>query len=179
MLFRSGEEAVAKLKEQKPTRSIPVIALTAHAVDVDPNEMKNQGFDDYLTKPIKKSNLIMTIGRYLDFTDQSIRPASETRNEQEDFVENLDSDKLSQLLEQLNTEISPGLANLEGGYDIDDISELGQKLKQIAQNFGIDELLVSGQNLIEAANNFDIKAIENKTGHITKIINRLEEQNSE
>lgn len=178
MPVMDGEEAVAKLKEQKSTRSIPVIALTAHAVNVDPNEMKNNGFDDYLTKPIKKSNLIMTLGKYLDFTERSTRPASKTRNEQEDFVENLDSDKLSHLLEQLNTEIIPHLANLEGGYDIGDIKELGQRLKQVALNFEIDVLIDSGQNLIEAANNFDIKAIENKAGHINKIINRLEEQNS-
>jgi len=179
MPVMDGEEAVSKLKKQKSTRDIPVIALSAHAVEVDPREMKNIGFDDYLTKPIKNSNLIMTIRKYLDFTKQSNKAENKTVNDREDFVENLDPDVLNQLLKVLNTDILPQLSNLEGGYDIDEISELGQKIKKVAEKFEVKQLLESGQVLIEAANNFDIKAIEKRAGYISKIIKRLDERNSE
>ena len=52
-----GWAATRKLKESPETRSIPVIALTAHAMAGDREKALEAGCDDYDTKPVEFSRL--------------------------------------------------------------------------------------------------------------------------
>lgn len=47
-----GYEALAILKKDERTASIPVVALTANAMKGDAERGRRAGFDGYLTKPI-------------------------------------------------------------------------------------------------------------------------------
>jgi CheY-like chemotaxis protein len=53
-----GCEVTRRLKADKSTRHIPVIALTAHALVTDRVKAINAGCDDYDTKPVEFSRLI-------------------------------------------------------------------------------------------------------------------------
>ncbi len=52
-----GCEVTRRLKADKKTRHIPVIALTAHALVTDRVKAINAGCDDYDTKPVEFSRL--------------------------------------------------------------------------------------------------------------------------
>ena len=52
-----GWAATRKLKDSPETRSIPVIALTAHAMAGDRERALEAGCDDYDTKPVEFSRL--------------------------------------------------------------------------------------------------------------------------
>lgn len=52
-----GCEVTRRLKADKRTRHIPVIALTAHALVTDRVKAINAGCNDYDTKPIEFSRL--------------------------------------------------------------------------------------------------------------------------
>ena len=47
-----GTEAVRRLKADERTAGIPVVALTAMAMSGDRERFLEDGFDDYLEKPI-------------------------------------------------------------------------------------------------------------------------------
>ncbi|MBI2303860.1 MAG: response regulator [Chloroflexi bacterium] len=61
-----GWEATRRLKEAPQTRSIPIIALTAHAMVGDQRRAQEAGCDDYDTKPIEFSRLLAKIETLLN-----------------------------------------------------------------------------------------------------------------
>ncbi|MEP0324988.1 response regulator [Bauldia litoralis] len=60
-----GWEATRRLKADAATASIPVIALTAHALASDREQALAAGCDDYDTKPIDLPRLVEKIERLL------------------------------------------------------------------------------------------------------------------
>ena len=60
-----GWAATKTLKSNPSTASIPVIALTAHAMTSDRDKALQAGCDDYDTKPINLKRLLGKIGQYL------------------------------------------------------------------------------------------------------------------
>src|SRR4030081_1954574 len=53
-----GWEATRRIKSCAETKSIPVIALTAHAMAGDEEKAREAGCDDYDTKPIELPRLL-------------------------------------------------------------------------------------------------------------------------
>lgn len=53
-----GWEATRRLKATPQTRAIPVIALTAHAMEADQKNALTAGCDDFDTKPIEWPRLL-------------------------------------------------------------------------------------------------------------------------
>ena len=60
-----GWEALRNLKADARTRTIPVIALTAHALVSDRQRAFEAGFDDFESKPIEFSRLLDKINALL------------------------------------------------------------------------------------------------------------------
>lgn len=57
----NGWEAARRLKGDHQTRSIPIIALTAHAMEGDMQKAIESGCDDYDSKPIDLPQLLVKI----------------------------------------------------------------------------------------------------------------------
>jgi signal transduction histidine kinase/CheY-like chemotaxis protein len=72
-----GLEATRRLKQHPELNSIPVVALTAHAMIGDRQRCIDAGMDDYLTKPIVEQELQRVLVRLLDPSPESGDPAPE------------------------------------------------------------------------------------------------------
>jgi PAS domain S-box-containing protein len=64
-----GREAFSALKKHPETASIPVVALTANAMEKDKKRAMEMGFTDYISKPIQIPHLVHTV----DFLLKSVR----------------------------------------------------------------------------------------------------------
>lgn len=60
-----GWEATRRLKSDPKTQSIPVIALTAHAMSTDRDKALDAGCDDFDTKPVNFDRLVAKIEQAL------------------------------------------------------------------------------------------------------------------
>lgn len=62
----NGFEAIDRLKEDAAIRHIPVVGLSADATSATAKRALACGFADYLTKPVKLSELVRTISRVME-----------------------------------------------------------------------------------------------------------------
>ncbi len=60
-----GWEATRRIKADEALQSIPVIALTAHAMRGDAEKARECGCDDYLSKPLDEDLLFEKLTRFL------------------------------------------------------------------------------------------------------------------
>jgi two-component system cell cycle response regulator DivK len=61
-----GVEALGRLRADERTASVPVVALTAQAMDGDRERFLAAGFDGYLSKPVNIADLIATVKHYCE-----------------------------------------------------------------------------------------------------------------
>ena len=59
-----GVEALSRLRADTRTASLPVVALTAQAMEGDRERFLAAGFDGYLSKPVNIADLIATVKQY-------------------------------------------------------------------------------------------------------------------
>jgi two-component system, cell cycle response regulator DivK len=61
-----GIEALGRLRADERTASLPVLALTAQAMEGERERFLAAGFDGYLSKPVNIAEFIATVKRYCE-----------------------------------------------------------------------------------------------------------------
>jgi CheY-like chemotaxis protein len=59
----SGIEVMHQIRKQSPL--MPIIAITAYSMATDIDRFREQGFTDFISKPINKANLLAVLAKYL------------------------------------------------------------------------------------------------------------------
>ena len=65
-----GIEALGRLRSDERTASLPVLALTAQAMEGDRERFLEAGFDGYLSKPVNVADFVATVKRYCEKGDR-------------------------------------------------------------------------------------------------------------
>ena len=68
-----GLEATARIRKTDRFKSLPIIAMTAHALKGDRDRCLEVGMDDYITKPIDPGVLFSTLAKWLTPSKQSAK----------------------------------------------------------------------------------------------------------
>ena len=114
----SGQETFKELKKL-PDFNIPVVALTANAIEGMRESYLSQGFNDYLSKPIEKNNLIKVLDRVLFSSDKGI---SETERK---HLEEAEAEKIA----AEEKEKAKGLIPSDEKEEEKEVSEKNQVIK--------------------------------------------------
>jgi len=61
-----GVEVLGRLRADDRTASLPILALTAQAMEGDRERFLAAGFDGYLSKPVDVANFVATVRRYCE-----------------------------------------------------------------------------------------------------------------
>jgi two-component system, cell cycle response regulator DivK len=61
-----GVEALSRLRADERTARVPVLALTAQAMQGDDERFLSAGFDAYVSKPVDIAELVATVRRHCD-----------------------------------------------------------------------------------------------------------------
>ena len=79
----NGYEATAAIRAQG--KNIPIIAITAHAMEEERSKCLEAGCDDYLAKPIARKDLLSMLHRWID--QRAARLSTANRAAQPDALE--------------------------------------------------------------------------------------------
>jgi two-component system, cell cycle response regulator DivK len=66
-----GVEALGRLRADGRTASVPVLALTAQAMEGDRERFLAAGFDGYISKPVNVADFVSTVKRYCESHSRS------------------------------------------------------------------------------------------------------------
>ena len=111
----SGVETLKRLKEISGFNT-PVIALTADAIQGKVNKYLEVGFNDYLSKPIEKTELNRVLATYIN-TD------SDNTNNEDVIKEDTNAEEISEVVEE-NVQVSGVDLLKENDIDVDSSLEL-------------------------------------------------------
>ncbi|MFH1279402.1 MAG: response regulator [Candidatus Eisenbacteria bacterium] len=76
-----GYQATREIRSRPQVRSLPVVAMTAHALTGDREKCLKAGMDDYLSKPVQRKVLLEKIGMWRGATSEATAEASPVAGE--------------------------------------------------------------------------------------------------
>jgi CheY-like chemotaxis protein len=74
MPLMDGFAVVRSLRENPRFSALPVVAVTAYAMQGDREKILNSGFDGYLSKPVNSSSLVQELDRLLPHSNPQSTP---------------------------------------------------------------------------------------------------------
>lgn len=149
-----GFQATTQIRKLEKTSKIPIIALTAHAIEGYREKCHAFGMDDYLTKPLRREHLLKTIRLYIsnNNSDSDLFEEAEVIA----FVDEDILDLVPHYLEVCRKSVSILFELIQNG-DFLTIQKIGHDFKGSGKGYGFDTISVIGSQIEE---NAKIKNIE-------------------
>lgn len=174
-----GLEATRMLRRNPRWESIPIIAMTAHAMNGDRERCLQAGMDAYISKPVQPAHLVATIEKHLS------ERASEAAPPKPNAIERMLTDRLMQgdsaLMNDmlhLFLQLAPDrLQKLENAAGIADSGTLKQEAKMIGA--AADQLASRGlgdcaRRIEQAASRGDFEQVKVDLATLRQEIRSLE-----
>jgi len=97
-----GYEATRRIRKVPHLKSIPIIAMTAHAMKGDRELCLDAGMNDYITKPINRHQLSEMIQKWIHNKEASFLNQINTNNDARDDTDKRPKDRDVTLIEELS-----------------------------------------------------------------------------
>jgi two-component system sensor histidine kinase/response regulator len=164
-----GFEVTRRFRRRETTSGgshLPIVAMTAHALEGDRERCLAAGMDDYLTKPLRTTELDTALERWLEVDDGPDAEEHTSTGAVEDTPPALESGRISSLAAALGEDslhellgefVASGEAQLdqiasavrdEGGAEV---AHLAHALRGAALNYGAAQLAAAAKQLELAA----------------------------
>ncbi|ABB23193.1 ATP-binding protein [Pelodictyon luteolum] len=193
-----GYEATRHIREDedlKGSRSVPVVAMTANAMKGDREKCINAGMDDYIAKPLRKSDFKTIMDRYFPGMDRSLsedgreqplparQPTADSVFMVEDVLQRLQQDReiiriiLSQFISTAEAELA-AIADAAARNDMSRFRLLLHTMKGAAATVGAVELSRNAAELEAAERSKDLKTFGRLLGNLNGCFQRFKERAS-
>jgi PAS domain S-box-containing protein len=170
-----GYEAIKKIRNNKVISEIPVIALTAFAMEEDKKKIIENDFNSFLSKPIQISDLYKELSKYLKYKVQA--DSGKSKITTYDF----DLDKLSDkvlkelpgIIDELQEKFIPKWKLVKKNHFVNEIMNFGNQIENFGNNNSLNILGDFGKDLVFYANSFDIENMDIVLNSFPGIIEKI------
>jgi PAS domain S-box-containing protein len=192
-----GIEATKRIRNPKSAvlnHMIPIIAMTAHAMQGDRDKCLRAGMNDYITKPVKPKKLVEKLAQWLPQEEdlQGTAPASEPPTperlpetttpvyDRDGFLERLMGDEelagivIEAFLDDIPKQIEAFKASLKA-CDNETIERIAHSIKGAAANIGGEALRILAADIEQACKKGNIEFAHNRCLELEQQFNRLKE----
>jgi len=176
-------EATQNIRQIKGLHSsIPIVAMTAHVMRGDRESLLSNGMDDYLPKPVSKSQLLKMVRKWIGAVGSEEEPVEEEKNDVATSKNAaIDHAALIQMAEDTDPEMLPELIDIfithakerflkmtdaAGRMDLVQLENEAHALKGSAATFGV-------MRLHQLASDMEQACKENDEAFITKHANKI------
>ena len=187
-----GHEATRIIRKDPGFDSLPIVALTAHAMAGEREKCLNTGMNDYLSKPIKTQELYAVLIKWIKPGDRSVPvsqgppPTKEDRDELpvelptslpgidiNSGLKNVGGNKklYKQLLQEFYTDYEETAAKIKDSLakgDIEYVRRTAHTIKGISGSIGAEDLQIEAGKL-------ELAIMQGKLESVEKLVENFEE----
>jgi len=170
-----GIEAARAIRQNDRWSKLPIVAMTAHAMNGDRERCLEAGMNDYLSKPVSPSHLIETVenyGRQSNATAPAVQPSTPAH-------ERSDADLLAGmavLFVQLAPERLQKLHSAAIRMDVAQLRLLANKIELSAQRIAAYEVARCAAAAADAASSENYAIIQDSLLNLDREIRQLDER---
>ncbi len=172
MPMMDGCEAARKIRKLPGLKNMPIIAITASALDLNKTGYDLALFDDILSKPINIFDLSNRLADYLEATEVNIEihPGHAIISKQNAQID-YETVKLSDDCKKyLSDKILPLLENINSGATISETCRIAEEIISLAEKIECTPVSSLGHAIFAAAESFDLNEIEKSVMTIEKLL---------
>lgn len=174
MPVMQGDEAMRILKSMPATKHIPIVFITASALDFEEKAIINSGCDGFLKKPVSLKSLLNEMKKFLK---------TELNTENVENVENLIEDKNKEDKQVSDLKISKEILNkyledwtqVKSSFVFDDIESFARKVMETGKQYKSADLINWSEKIISQTESFDMDNLPDTLADFQHIINQLKE----
>jgi PAS domain S-box-containing protein len=153
MPVMNGIEALHVLRNNPQTAKIPVIALTAFSLNTERNTLMEEGFDDYLSKPIALLELLKLLQLYLEVSPVPFTAPTESPSAKQAQTPIIQAQRLQAL-----TQIwLPRWESVHHSMILDELESFAQELEEWAQTNEMPQLANWAEKILKQARGFALE----------------------
>ncbi|MDM8525110.1 two-component regulator propeller domain-containing protein [Desulfococcaceae bacterium HSG8] len=164
MPVMDGREATQIIKTCDDTRDIPIIAVTADVMKASEKDIRSL-CDGYLGKPVRKTELIAELTRFLKHSVKKAVPGDSEQTQPDEKSESAPYapdpetlERLPELIQILETEFMPRMKEINDLFIMDDVKAFGVDLNNLEYDL---QLLTDFSNrLLDAVECYDVHGVK-------------------
>ncbi|WAJ70819.1 transporter substrate-binding domain-containing protein [Catenovulum adriaticum] len=168
MPVMDGYQAAEKIKTQFP--NLPIVALTASVMQDEYDQAKQKWFDDYLRKPILRTDLFATLSKHLNYT-QLESPQTEFDGFKVETLSVNEKEKLKQIL---NDDVQQAYQQAASNNQVNEIKAFAKHLAELAIQHQCLVLDRYSSLLLAKVDSFDIAAMGLLLKQFAKLLREID-----
>lgn len=168
MPVMNGFEATRELKSNPETQNIPILVITANALQEEEKKAREAGCDGFVCKPISRGQLIRELKKYLSFDSTDQQPIKSSPEE-----ETYNREEAQELVEELKGTIFQEWARINGTRIYKNIKSFGENIGSISQRYQIRSLNDYSNKLSEYINGYNMPKMKQALESFPDLINQI------
>jgi len=156
MPVMNGIEALHKLRRNEQTASLPVIALTAFSLNSERENLLQEGFNGYLSKPVNASELLSVLQTYLT-SNPTTNQSLQNNRPSESKKRPLSEEKKVRLQKDLHEIWRPRWEKVKNSIILDELESFAQAFSDWAKTQNVAALSAWADKILHQLNAFQLE----------------------